>query len=291
MRAPPPGSFTSRAPSAAASSWSPTARKSTPRASWDCCCSRRRSEAGSSCAATAPTRARRSPPSRRWSPTASGRGGEAVAPMTPKRPMQVIPGFAASAGIAIGRAVVIANRALEVFRIPLPEAEIVEEIARFRAACLQTQQQIHRTRARAGDLFGQELAAIFDAHSLLLADRSFLQQIEQKIRVDHVNAEWAVHETTREVAKKFAGLETDYLRERGEDLEDVGRQLLRTLQGLAHHDISEVEGDVILVADDLVPSEAIRLAREKVVGFAIEAGGRTSHTTIIARSLGVPAVI
>ena len=211
--------------------------------------------------------------------------------MTPKRPMQVIPGFAASFGIAIGRAVVIANRALEVFRIPLPESEIVEEIARFRAACLQTQQQIHRTRARAGDLFGQELAAIFDAHSLLLADRTFLQQIEQKIRVDHVNAEWAVHETAREVARKFAGLETVYLRERGEDLEDVGRQLLRTLQGLAHHDISEVEGDVILVADDLVPSEAIRLAREKVVGFAIEAGGRTSHTTIIARSLGVPSVI
>jgi phosphotransferase system enzyme I (PtsI) len=203
----------------------------------------------------------------------------------------VIPDFAASSGIAIGRAVVIANRALEVFRIPLPADEIEDELARFRAACIATQQQIHRTRARASELFGQDLAAIFDAHSLLLADRSFLQQIEGRIRVDHVNAEWAVHETTREVGKRFEALETDYLRERGEDLEDVGRQLLRTLQGLAHHDISEVEGDVILVADDLVPSEAIRLARQKVIGFAIEAGGRTSHTTIIARSLGLPAVI
>jgi phosphotransferase system enzyme I (PtsI) len=205
--------------------------------------------------------------------------------------MQMVPGFAASSGIAIGRAVVIANRALEVFRIPIAEDAIEAEMARFRAACHATQQQIHRTRARAGDLFGQELAAIFDAHSLLLSDRAYLQQIEGRIRADRVNAEWAVHETTREVTRRFAGLDTDYLRERGEDLEDVGRQLLRTLQGLSHHEISEVEGDVILVADDLVPSEAIRLARKKVVGFAIEAGGRTSHTTIIARSLGLPAVI
>jgi phosphotransferase system enzyme I (PtsI) len=211
--------------------------------------------------------------------------------MKTRQPMQVVHGFAASGGVAIGRAVVIANRALEVFRIPLPEDGIESEVQRFRSACLATQQQIHRTRARAGDLFGQELAAIFDAHSLLLSDRTYLQQIEQRIRVDHVNAEWAVHESTREVARRFASLETDYLRERGEDLEDVGRQLLRTLQGLAHHEIREVEGDVVLVADDLVPSEAIRLAREKVLGFAIEAGGRTSHTTIIARSLGLPAVI
>lgn len=211
--------------------------------------------------------------------------------MSQRPPMQVLRGFAASGGVAIGRAVVIANRALEVFRIPLPEAEIENEVGRLRSACIATQQQIHRTRARAGELFGQELAAIFDAHSLLLSDRAYLQQIEHRIRVDHVNAEWAVHEATRELSRRFDALETDYLRERGQDLEDVGRQLLRTLQGLAHHEISEVEGDVVLVADDLVPSEAIRLAREKVLGFAIEAGGRTSHTTIIARSLGLPAVI
>ena len=210
--------------------------------------------------------------------------------MTSGRPMKVVTGFAASSGVAIGRAVVIANRTLEVFRLPLSEHEIDAEIHRFRAACHATQQQIHHTRAQAGRLFGQDLAAIFDAHSLLLSDGAFLRAVERHIETDHVNAEWAVHETTKELVRRFSGLETDYLRERGEDVEDIGRQLLRTLQGLAHRDITEVEGDVILIADDLVPSEAIRLARQKVVGFAIEAGGRTSHTTIIARSLGLPAV-
>ncbi len=199
-------------------------------------------------------------------------------------------GLAASEGVAIGRAVVIANRTLEVFRIPLPEEALGDEILRLRAACQATQQQIHRTRAKAGHLFGQELAAIFDAHSLLLSDRMFLHQIEGRIRKDRVNAEWAVHETAKELTRRFSDVDNPYLRERGQDIEDVGRQLLRTLQGISHHEISEVEGDVILVADDLVPSEAIRLGRDKVVGFAIEAGGRTSHTSIIARSLGLPAV-
>ncbi len=206
------------------------------------------------------------------------------------KPMHKLTGLPASEGVAIGRAVVIANRALEVFRIPLPEEGLGDEILRLRAACQATQQQIHRTRAKAGHLFGQELAAIFDAHSLLLSDRMFLHQIESRIRRDRVNAEWAVHETAKELTRRFSDVDNPYLRERGQDIEDVGRQLLRTLQGLAHHEISEVAGDVVLVADDLVPSEAIRFGRDKVVGFAIEAGGRTSHTSIIARSLGLPAV-
>lgn len=210
--------------------------------------------------------------------------------MSGERPMITLQGFGAAHGVAIGRAVVIANRALEVFRIPIAPEETGNEVERLQAACRATQQQIQRTRSRASHLFGQELAAIFDAHSLLLSDRMFLDQVERRILDEQVNAEWAVHETSRELAKRFSDIENPYLRERGQDLEDIGRQLLRTLQGIAHHEISDVEGDVILVADDLVPSEAIRLGRDKVMGFAIEAGGRTSHTSIIARSLGLPAV-
>jgi len=210
--------------------------------------------------------------------------------MTQLRPMITLRGLAAAQGVAIGRAVVIANRALEVFRIPISADETAAEVQRLRAACKATQQQIQRTRAKASHLFGQELAAIFDAHALLLSDRMFLDQVERRIVDEQVNAEWAVHETSRELAKRFSKIENPYLRERGQDLEDIGRQLLRVLQGIAHHEIADVEGDVILVADDLMPSEAIRLGRDKVVGFAIEAGGRTSHTSIIARSLGLPAV-
>ncbi len=210
--------------------------------------------------------------------------------MTEIRPMIRLQGLPAAPGIAIGQAVVIANRALDVFRIPIAADETEAEVSRFKSACSVTQQQIQGTRAKASHLFGQELAAIFDAHSLLLSDRMFLDQVERRIVEEQVNAEWAVHETSRELAKRFSAIENPYLRERGQDLEDIGRQLLRVLQGIAHHEISDVSGNVILVADDLVPSEAIRLGRDKVVGFAIEAGGRTSHTSIIARSLGLPAV-
>lgn len=210
--------------------------------------------------------------------------------MTQSRPMITLQGLAAAQGIAIGRAVVIANRALEVFRIPISADETEAELQRLKSACTATQRQILGTRAKASELFGQELAAIFDAHALLLSDRMFLDQVEQRIVDEQVNAEWAVHETSRELVKRFSEIENPYLRERGQDLEDIGRQLLRVLQGIAHHEIADIEGDVILVADELVPSEAIRLGRDKIVGFAIEAGGRTSHTSIIARSLGLPAV-
>jgi phosphotransferase system enzyme I (PtsI) len=204
--------------------------------------------------------------------------------------MQALRGLGASDGIAVGRAVVVVRGALEVFRIPIPEADIQRELGRFRSACEETRREIERNRSGIDRLFGEELGAIFAAHVLLLADKTFLGEVERKISSDRVNAEWAVHEVAADLSRRFAGIADEYLRERGQDLEDVSRQLLRALQGIQHHEISEVEGDVILVADDIVPSEAIRLGRANVVGFVIEAGSRTSHTSIIARSLGIPAV-
>lgn len=204
--------------------------------------------------------------------------------------MKKLTGIGVSDGIAIGRAIMVAKREFEVFRIPIPEEAVEREVDRFRAACEETKRGIQRTRGSVGRLFGQELAAIFDAHQLLLGDRSFVDEIERGIRRERVNAEWGVHETSLELARRFARIDDEYLRERGQDLEDVSTQLLRTLQGHEQHAVSEVAGDVILVADDLVPSEAIRLGRANVVGFVIELGGRTSHTSIIARSLGIPAV-
>ncbi|MFN7940625.1 MAG: phosphoenolpyruvate--protein phosphotransferase [Thermoanaerobaculia bacterium] len=210
--------------------------------------------------------------------------------MTPHRQMQILSGIGVSDGVAVGRAVCIANRAGEIIRIPLAESEVEAEIGRLHAACARTRGEIQATRVDTGRAFGEELAAIFDAHDLLLSDATFLGGIERRIREDRVNAEWAVHETATELGDRFATIDNEYLRERGADLQDVGRQLLRTLQGIAQHEISDLEGDVVVVADDLVPSEAIRLGRANVIGFAVESGGRTSHTSIIARSLDLPAV-
>jgi len=205
--------------------------------------------------------------------------------------MQALSGTGVSDGIAIGRAIVRARRDVEVFRIPIPAEATEAELDRLREAREATLKDIEKNRAGAGRLFGEELSTIFEAHALLLKDSTFLGSIEKKIASDHVNAEWAVHEVSLDLAKRFAAISDDYLGERGQDLEDVSRELLRKLQGISYHEVAEVEGDVILVADDIVPSEAIRLGRGNVVGFVIEAGSRTSHTSIIARSLGVPAVV
>lgn len=204
--------------------------------------------------------------------------------------MRVLHGLGASEGIAIGRAVCIETRAVEVYRFPIPEAETELEVERLREAVRRTEQEIRGTRRRVGEDINEELAAIFDAHVLMLADSSFVERIVDRIRADHVNAEWVVHRVTEELAARFSQLPDPHLRERADDLQDVGRYLLRVLQGISHHELSEIEEDIIIVADDLTPSDAVRLGRERVVGFAIETGGRTSHTTIIARSLNIPLV-
>ncbi|MDP9119969.1 MAG: phosphoenolpyruvate--protein phosphotransferase [Acidobacteriota bacterium] len=204
--------------------------------------------------------------------------------------MLILTGMGVSSGIAIGRAVVIETRMPDVFRLPLQEEQIPSEVIRLHQAAHHAQGELQRTRTRAGEDLGQDLAAIFDAHVLLLSDPKFLGRVEERIRAQRVNAEWAVHKTAEELDARFSQMDHVYMRERSEDLTDVARHLLRSLQGISHHDFSELPDHVVIVADDLTPSDTIRLGRERVIGFVIESGGRTSHTTIIARSLNLPAV-
>jgi phosphoenolpyruvate-protein phosphotransferase (PTS system enzyme I) len=204
--------------------------------------------------------------------------------------MQVLQGMGVSAGVAIGRAVVIETRGPAIYRIHLPEEDLDAEVERLHQGARLAREELKRTRARAGEDLGNELAAIFDAHILLLSDTNFMGRVEARIRTQQVNAEWAVHKTAEELDNLFANIDDSYLRERSEDLTDVSRHLLRSLQGISHHELAELHEEVIIVADDLTPSDVIRLGRQQVMGFAIESGGRTSHTTIIARSLNLPVV-
>ncbi|MBV8199391.1 MAG: phosphoenolpyruvate--protein phosphotransferase [Acidobacteria bacterium] len=204
--------------------------------------------------------------------------------------MQVIRGMGVSSGVAIGRSVIIETRAQDIYRLPIQDDQLDAEVARLREAVAYARQDLERTRGEVGEDLGSDLAGIFDAHLLLLSDIKFLGRMEERIRTQKVNAEWAVHKTAEELDQRFAQMDNAYLRERGADLTDVARHLLRCLQGTSHHETSELAPDTIVVADDLTPSDAIRLGRQRVLGFAIESGGRTSHTTIIARSLNLPAV-
>ncbi|MEM7352405.1 MAG: phosphoenolpyruvate-utilizing N-terminal domain-containing protein, partial [Acidobacteriota bacterium] len=205
--------------------------------------------------------------------------------------MDTFEGISASEGVAIGAAVCINTRITDIYQIPVPEGEIEAEIDRFREAVEQSREEIGRLRDRVGNELGDELAGIFDAQALVLSDSTFLEGVEEHIRREHVNAEWALQETVTEIQARFDAIDARHLRDRQEDLRHVCRYVIQSLRGIHLHKLSEIEGDVVIVADDLSPTDAVRLGRQNVIGFVIEHGSPTSHTTIIARSLNLPAVL
>ena len=145
--------------------------------------------------------------------------------------MRELRGLSMAGGVAIGRAVCIQTRGSEVYRFPLPADGVAAEIARFEEALRLTKQEMQRMHGKVDRDLGDELAAIFEAHLLLLQDGTFTGRVADQIRSERVNAEWAVHRTVEELEARFARLDDAYLRERNEDLRDVGRQLIRMPAG------------------------------------------------------------
>ena len=200
-------------------------------------------------------------------------------------------GIGVSPGIAIGRAVIIERREAAVYRVPIREEEVVPEVTRFTEALEKTRVQLHDLAQRVSRSMGDEYASIFQAHAMMVSDPSFADKVVQKIEEEQVNAEWALAEVQEELQARFESFDDAYLRERVADVKDVSERVQRNLLGVAHHDLSEIKHDVVILADDLTPSDTIHFNRRPIVAFASEAGGRTSHTSIIAKSLFMPAVI
>ena len=200
-------------------------------------------------------------------------------------------GIGVSPGIAIGRAVIVEKRVASVYRIPIRDDEVPGEITRFLESLEKTRDELLELKLKVSRSMGEEYAQIFEAHAMIVGDASFADKVVQKIENEQVNAEWALAEVQEELQARFASFDDDYLRERVADVKDVAERVLVNLQGVAHHDLSEIKHDVIIIADDLTPSDTIHFNRRPIVGFATEAGGRTSHTSIIAKSLFMPAII
>jgi phosphotransferase system enzyme I (PtsI) len=196
-----------------------------------------------------------------------------------------------SPGIAIGEAVVHETRPISTLRITIPPEQVEAEIERFRGAVASTVQHIQENRDRASQQMGEEYAAIFEAHQLIASDPSFTGPVEKVIRQQEVNAGWAIDQVLEELISKFEALPDDYLADRKLDVLDVATQILNALHGLHLGQLERLDRPVILVADDLPPSAAVQLPLDKMLGFALEMGGPTSHTTIIARSLGIPVIV
>ncbi len=200
-------------------------------------------------------------------------------------------GIGVSPGIAIGRALIIEKRVASVYRVPVREEEIPGEVTRFLEALEKTRDELLDLKQKVSRSMGDEYASIFEAHAMMVSDASFADKVIQKIESEQVNAEWALSEVEEELQARFQSFEDNYLRERVADVKDVSERVLVNLQGIAHHDLSEISHDVIIIADDLTPSDTVHFNRRPIVGFATEVGGRTSHTSIIAKSLFMPAVI
>ena len=211
--------------------------------------------------------------------------------MSPSTSTRTYKGIGVSPGIAIGRAVIVEKRVASVYRVPIREEEVPSEVTRFMESLEKTRDELLELKFKVARSMGDEYAQIFEAHAMMVGDASFADKVAQKIETEQVNAEWALAEVQEELQARFASFDDEYLRERVADVKDVAERVLVNLQGVAHHDLSEITHDVVILADDLTPSDTIHFNRRPIVGFATEVGGRTSHTSIIAKSLFMPAVI
>lgn len=207
--------------------------------------------------------------------------------------MERLIGIGVSPGLAVGRAVILTLRT-EVIRFPIPPERVDQEVLALHSARDQSRQQLHDIRTQITRARGSDLAAIFDAQILMLDDALFVGRAEEIVRGERVNAAWAVHRAYEEVAAVFATVEDAYLREREHDVADVaGRVQLNLRHGArgARDLLSGLDGPSILIADELTASLAAQLDWTRIQGFAVDAGSRTYHTAILARSLEVPAIV
>jgi phosphotransferase system enzyme I (PtsI) len=172
------------------------------------------------------------------------------------------------------------------------ESQLTEEVGRLERALIQTRQEITEVQRRVSEAMGASEGSIFDAHLLVLEDRTLIDEVVRMINKDKVNAEFAFHTVAERYAATLAAIEDDYLRERATDMRDVTTRVLNNLLGHCDQsDLRQLAEPCIVISHDLTPSNTAQMDRTKVLGFATDVGSKTSHTAIMARSLRIPAVV
>ena len=190
-------------------------------------------------------------------------------------------------GVAIGKIKVFSKEQMQVRRERVSDAE--REIERYEAARETAMEQLGRLYEKALREVGEANAAIFEVHQMMLSDDDFNESVENMIRGNLVNAEYAVASTGDNFAKMFAAMDDEYMRERAADVKDISERVLRVLTGGAEEDAAEEPA--IIVAADLAPSETVQMNKELVLSFVTVQGSLNSHTAILARTMGIPALV
>jgi len=202
-------------------------------------------------------------------------------------------GIPAAAGIAIGRIYLLDSEDIEIY-IPkkrIDDKELSSEIARFEGALLHTREEILNIQKNIAKEIGNGHAEIFNAHLLILEDRSLIEEVITRLKKERVVVEYIFYDVLQRYITAFSKMEDGYLKERISDINDVGKRILRHLLGRKPRGVHDIPKERIVVAYDLSPSDTAMLDKENVLAFVTDIGSRTSHTAIMAKSLEIPAVV
>lgn len=205
--------------------------------------------------------------------------------------MIVIKGVAASPGIAIGKAYLLDDEEIVVKRVEIAPGKIRSEVKRFKDAQRATHRDLDAAELRVLKLLGKEHAKLIDAHRLILRDTLITKDVSERIIKEGVNAEFALSEVLEAINRQFEKMEDEFFRERRHDLFDVGKRLLSHLMKQTKRSLADIDQQCILISRNLLPSDTLGLKETKILGFATDLGGKSSHTAILAQTLEIPAVV
>ncbi len=203
----------------------------------------------------------------------------------------ILQGTAASAGVAEGKALLYLQKELNVPSYDLSADAVEPEIQRFDQAIIKTREQITAIRNKVAASLGDGEAQIFDAHLLVLEDHALLDEVISELRKTQKNVESCYKKVAQRYISFFSSMDDTYLKERVTDIQDVSRRLLQNLTGTQKTSLAKLAADSIVVSEDITPSDTADMDRNKLLGFVTNEGGQTSHSVIMARAMGIPAVV
>ena len=205
--------------------------------------------------------------------------------------MKEFKGIGASEGISIGKVMLFIEEEMNIPQEKISEVQVGTEIEKLLDAQKKSKLQLISIRDKVKEKMGEDKAAIFDGHIMLLEDDDLMDEVKDKIKAEKMAASRALDEGVKEYCEMISQLDDPYLREREADLKDVGKRWLKNILGIRMKDLSNLDPETVVVAYDLTPSDTAQLDLKNAVGFITEIGGKTSHSAIMARSLELPAVV